>query len=165
MSRGLLKLVQNEAQLAGILGHEIAHVSKKHALETIRRSKALAGISEVTLTALDKDPQMFDSVVKEVVNMIFENGLGRTKELEADKIGVEFAYRVGYNPNALKSFIELLKPHMSGSRQFSLSKTHPDPKDRAQNLQNVLSQSNYKGSQSLPLLADRLVTSLSNIKL
>ena len=49
LSKGLLRLVQNEAQLAAVLGHEIAHVTKRHALEQIRRSKVLSGASEVTL--------------------------------------------------------------------------------------------------------------------
>ena len=70
VTRGLLAALNSEAELANVLGHEIAHVAKKHALNAIRRSKALSGLSEVTLSALDKDPKMFDSVVKETMSMM-----------------------------------------------------------------------------------------------
>lgn len=164
ISRGLLRLIQNEAQLAGVLGHEIAHISKKHALEQIRRSKALAGVSEVTLTALDQDPKMFDSLVKEAVNTILENGIGREKELEADAVGTDFAYRVGYNAEALRTFLGALKPHMTtGSRGWA--KTHPDTQERIDHLQRVLLNPEFQGHQSLPLLADRFGQTFSNVKM
>jgi beta-barrel assembly-enhancing protease len=166
ISKGLLRLVQNEAQLAAVLGHEIAHVSKKHALEQIRRSKALGGVSEVTLTALDKDPKMFDSLVKEAVNMILENGIGREKELEADATGTEFAFRVGYDPSALKSFLTVLRPHIAprgASRGWS--KTHPDTQERINRLSQVLLNPEFRGSPALPLLADRYAQTFSNVKL
>jgi predicted Zn-dependent protease len=166
ISRGLLRVVQNEAQLAAVLGHEIAHVSKKHALDSIRRSKALGGISEVTLTALDQDPKMFDSLVKEAIHTILENGIGREKELEADATGTEFAYRVGYDPTALKTFLTALKPHIApGGTTRGWSKTHPDTQVRIDNLSRVLLNPEFHGDGPLPLLADRYGQVFSNVKL
>lgn len=164
ITKGLLKLVKNEAQLAGVLAHEVAHVSKKHALEAIRRSKALGGISEVSLTALDKDPKMFDSVVKEAINMIFESGLGRAKELEADAVGTEYAYRVGYRPTALRSFLEALKPAYQGGKS-PLVRTHPTPQDRLNGLARVLRRPDYSTAASFPLLADRWTQSVTGANL
>ncbi|MFH1262457.1 MAG: M48 family metalloprotease [Pseudomonadota bacterium] len=164
ISKGLLRLVQNEAELAGVLGHEIAHVARKHALDSIRRSKALSGISEVTLTALDKDPKMFDSLVKEATNMILENGIGREKEFEADAVGTDFAYRVGYDPNGLRAFLTVLKPSIhTGSRGWA--KTHPDTQVRIDNLRTVLAKPEFQGSAGLPLLADRFGTIFTQVKL
>jgi beta-barrel assembly-enhancing protease len=166
ISKGLLRLVQNEAQLAGVLGHEITHVAKKHALDSIRRSKALSGISEVTLTALDKDPKMFDSLVKEATNMILENGISRDKELEADAFGTEFAFRVGYNPTGLENFLTVLKPHIhAGAGSKGWAKTHPDTGDRIGNLSRVLARPEFADSQSLPLLVERFSSVFSNTKI
>ena len=163
VSKGLLKMAKSEAELAGILGHEIAHVSKKHALNAIRQSKAIAGLSEVTLSALDQDPAMFDSVVKETMNTIFERGLGRTKEIEADRIGTDFAYRVGYNPTGLRSFLQILGK--VPGKKGGVFKTHPGPADRVNQLTKVLQGSDYAGSNSLPLYPGPYEHSMKQAKL
>ncbi|HLG19378.1 MAG TPA: M48 family metalloprotease [Bdellovibrionota bacterium] len=164
ISKGLLKMLKSESELAGALGHEVAHVSKKHALDAIRRSKMLSGVSEVTLSALDKDPAMFDSLIKESVNLILERGLGREKEIEADRVGTDFAFRVGYNPAGLKSCLMSLKAVTAGGKR-GLFKTHPDPGDRAIQLTKVLSSPIYSGADSLPVVADRFSSSLTASKL
>ncbi len=157
VSKGLLKLVKNEAELGGILGHEIAHVSKKHVLNAIRRSKTLEGLSEVTLSALDQNPKMFDSLVKEVVNTIFVKGLSKEDEQDADATGTDFAFRVGYQPKGLQDFLRVLET-VSGKQKGGIFQTHPKPEERISFLANVLKGSEYKGSQSLPLLAERWTT-------
>lgn len=164
VSRGLLKMVQNEAQLGGILGHEIAHVAKKHALEALRKSKLLSGVSEVTLSALDKDPKMFDQVVKATTNLILENGLGQAKELESDAVGTDYALRVGYNPTGLKIFLGLLQG-VEGKTKSTLYRTHPSAGSRILKLSTVLLRPEFKGTSSYPLVADRLIANLSSISL
>jgi beta-barrel assembly-enhancing protease len=160
VSKGLLKLVKTEGELAGILGHEIAHVAKKHALEAIRRSKMLSSVSEVTLSALDKDPKMFDSIVKETVSLILDRGLEQSKELEADAVGTNFAYRVGYNPAGLKDFLAELQK-ATPNQKGGLMKTHPKTGDRIARLKAELAKADYKDSQSLPILAQRLTDSFA----
>ena len=56
-----LTALKNEAELAGVLAHEIAHVTKQHMLETIRRGAILGSVSEFTLTAMKQNPDMFAS--------------------------------------------------------------------------------------------------------
>nr|MBA3967167.1 M48 family metalloprotease [Nitrospirales bacterium] len=77
---GLLKTLKNEAELAGVLAHEIAHVTQKHMLETIRRGALMGSVSELTLTAMKRDPAMFSSVIDEMTNLLFTKGLDKDKE-------------------------------------------------------------------------------------
>jgi beta-barrel assembly-enhancing protease len=99
---GLLKTLKNEAELAGVLAHEVAHVTERHMLETIRRGAILGSVSEFTLTAMRKDPAMFSNVIEEMSELLFTKGLDRDKEFEADVVGIEYAYRAGYHPQGLR---------------------------------------------------------------
>ncbi len=151
VSSGLLKLVRNEAELAGILGHEVAHVAKRHALKTIERSKTLSGFSQLTTSILDSDPGVLDNIVKEMSSTLFTKGLDKNLEYEADKFGMDYAYRVGYNPGGLRDFMKVLGKSQE-SRSVLLS-THPTPRDRYGKLN---AQSKRYGNVSLaPILSQR----------
>ena len=105
---GLLSTIQSESELAGILGHEIAHIAQKHALDAIHRNQALKGIGELTMTAMNKDPRVLDKVVAELSRKIFEEGFDQNLEFESDRIGSDYAFRVGYNPIGLQRILKRL---------------------------------------------------------
>ena len=150
---GLLKKIKNEAELAGVLEHEIAHISQKHTLKTLQRSKRLQGISELTMAAMDKDPKMFSDIIDNISKTLFEKGLDKNLEYEADKIGTEYAFRVGYNPSGLNDFLKTLNK-IQGSQESIFFKTHPSPRDRIKKLsRNVLP--NYRGTSAYPKLSSR----------
>lgn len=136
---GLLRQLRSEAELAGVLGHEIAHITEKHALQTLRRSQVLRGISHLTTTVLDKDPALFDKVINELSATIFERGIDHKLEFEADRLGMEYAYRVGYSPQSLSTSLRRLA-QLRHMRRVGLFKTHPDPRQRADRLQRVMRQ-------------------------
>lgn len=152
VSVGLLRMLQNEAQLAGVLGHEVAHITQKHALKTLQRSKMLSGLSGLTMAAMDKDEGLFDQVINEVSNVLFTRGLDKDLEFEADKFGTEYAYRMGYHPAGLQEFIKILGQSSSSKSSIFLS-THPGPAERFQGLKSILPQ--YKGVGLYPVLARR----------
>ena len=131
VSAGLLRLLQNEAQLAGVLGHEIAHITHKHALKTLKRSKMLSGLSSLTMAAMDKDNSLFDQVINEVSEVLFTRGLDKDLEFEADKFGMEYASSI---------FLS----------------THPSPASRFQQLLGLLPQ--YKGVALYPVLSRRYLS-------
>ena len=152
VSVGLLRILKNEAQLAGVLGHEIAHITHKHALQTLQRSKLLSGLSGLTLAAMDKDEGLFDQVINEVSDVLFTRGLDKNLEFEADQFGMEYAYRMGYHPAGLKDFINILG--QSSSRESSvLVSTHPGPGARFQALTGLLPR--YKAVGLYPNLLSR----------
>ncbi|MFQ5561418.1 MAG: M48 family metallopeptidase, partial [Nitrospinota bacterium] len=149
---GLLKELKNEAELAGVLAHEIAHVTRKHMLKTLQRSKLLSNVSELTLASMNKDPAMFSNIIGEMTDLLFTKGIDKEKEFDADVFGIEYAYRAGYNARGLRDFLETLRSHESkgDSRFFS---THPKTSDRIKKIEKLLDQ--YKGQNDLPFLTKR----------
>ncbi len=149
---GLLKTLKNEAELAGVLAHEIAHITQKHMLETIRRGALLSNVSEVTLAAMNKDPKMFSNVIDEITDKLFTKGLDKDKEYEADVYGVEFAYRAGYNPAGLRDYLKTLRSQEghANSRFFT---THPSTGTRISKIEGLLGK--YADGMRFPVLTKR----------
>ena len=149
---GLLKKLKNEAELAGVLAHEIAHVTHKHMLETIRRGAILGSVSEFTLSAMKKNPKMFSNVIDEMTEVLFTKGLDKEKELEADVMGIEYAYRAGYHPRGLRDYLKSLAKEEghSSSRFFT---THPSTALRISKINSLLG--GYSDLQALPFLTKR----------
>lgn len=136
---GLLKKLENEAQLAGVLGHEIAHVSRRHSLQTIERSNRLHGISELSLALIDKDPKLFSDVINNVSDLLFTKGLDQALEYEADRLGTQYAAKLGYQPQGLKQFLDKLDGHQSQGGKSIFFRTHPSAKERVGKLTQTLS--------------------------
>lgn len=151
VTRGLLKQVKNEAELAAVLGHEIAHVSQKHILDVIQRSKRIAGVTEAGLAYAGQNPAAFKHIIDGAVKKLLDEGLDQSKELEADTIGEEFAARVGYDPTAYVTFLTRLRQVKGDDRAFF--KTHPNFSNRIQAVQEVIQAKGYKANGQL--LADR----------
>ena len=149
---GLLKTLKNEAELAGVLAHEIAHVTKQHMLETIRRGAVLGSVSELTLTAMKQDPAMFSSVIDEMTDLLFTKGLDKDKEFEADVVGVDYAYRAGYHPQGLRDYLQTLAKE-EGHVESKFFTTHPSTTVRISKIDTLLA--NYSDIKNLPFLTKR----------
>lgn len=151
VTRGLLDSLVDEAELAGVLGHEIAHVSEKHALKLIRKMKLLGGTAEVTAAYLDANPDAFDKIVQETAKTLFEKGLDKGKEADADRIGTDYAHRLGYDARGLRDFLERLSAKEASAK--TMKSTHPPAKDRVAAIDRLLQKS--FPSPSGPRLAAR----------
>jgi predicted Zn-dependent protease len=160
VTRGLLKTVRNEAELATVLGHEIGHVTAKHILDIIQRSKQIAGVAETGLAYANKNPDLFKNVIDGAVKKLLDEGLDQNKELESDRLGVIFASRVGYDATAYATFLERLRTLKGDDQAFF--KTHPKFSDRLTVVQTTIREQGLKPTGIL--LADRFSHS-SNGKL
>lgn len=141
VTSGLLKLVKNEDELAGVLAHEVAHVAKKHGLKTIQTSRLTSAFTILgSEAAKNYTPQQvsqltsaFEGAVDDVVNKMVVNGYSRDKEYEADKFGAQYAKAANYDPGALKTFLARLEKS-EGNGGGGMFKTHPAPSKRLSEL-------------------------------
>jgi predicted Zn-dependent protease len=140
VTRGLIRRTLNEDELAGVLAHEIAHVSHRHGLGAIKNSNLVAafqylasGTSKATMDqeTLGKLTGVFDDSIKDITSSLIKNGYGRDKEYEADKSGAAFAAAAGYQQGALREFIQRLGAEGGSGGVFA---THPAPAERLQQL-------------------------------
>lgn len=105
---GTLRNLSDEAQLAGVLGHEIAHVCKRHALTTLQRGKLLRAVAEGTSLVDPENAAAYAGAVGEVETVLFTKGLDKKFEYEADLTGTDYAAMAGYNPWGLREYLARL---------------------------------------------------------
>src|SRR5512142_969772 len=136
VTKGLYRLLQNEADLAGVLGHEIGHVIRKHHLKLLQQSKLvdLGGKALAKQSGSDKVQQLIGSGAE-----IVARSLDKDAEFEADRIGVVLATRAGYDAYGLPSVLQQIG-HISGDQGSValLFKTHPLPEDRLARLDSAM---------------------------
>jgi predicted Zn-dependent protease len=130
VTKGLYRQLNSEAELAGVLGHEIAHVAKKHYLKVLKKSSLISEMSE----AVGKQVKSNDQVVQNVIGNgaeIMARGLDKDAEFEADRVGVVYAARAGYDPWGLPAVLQdLAALPAKDSHTSLLFKTHPLPAER-----------------------------------
>ena len=166
LTTGLLKQMKNEEQLAGVIGHEIAHITQQHAIKTVRAAKVKAAIGQGLLFALTKDKapeqkQDYAGLIGEFNNII-GTGFSRKHETSADELGVEFAYRAGYQPQGLRDFLSSLAKMQRRHPQFSFFDTHKNPGKRANDLDKEIKEKRYVSLPVNPRLAPRFVQFISS---
>lgn len=106
ISRGILPYLQSEAELAAVLGHEIGHITARHAVQQQSRS-ALAGIASVAAAIFTGQQALGD--LTNVVGTAIVRGYGREAELEADRLGAEYLAKSAYDPDAIIRVVASLK--------------------------------------------------------
>ena len=157
LSVALLKTIKTEAQLAGILAHEIAHVGHKHALQSIKRSRFFQGIGKITAASMKgKKGQQFKSMIGDLQNTLFDRGLDKNMEFEADIAAMETAYRTGYRPDGLIQVLEELRRlEARSTKRGSWFSTHPPLGQRLRKCRVRLGR--YPDWKTMASLKDRFI--------
>lgn len=161
ITRGMLRLCENEDDLAAVLAHEIAHVQLRHgvnAISSARRLETFSLLAEVgirrfgsneavqTLDQLNKLTELFGGSVADVVNTLVLKGYSREQEYEADRVAVTILQRLGYDPAALTRVLARMDARVyRGGPGFG--STHPPPADRARALASRLPPSEPRGAE------------------
>ena len=131
ITKGALGLISSEAELAGVLGHEIAHITRKHTVNAIRKSK---GTKLVTEEAGSRTSYWYSRLADAVYDNIVERGFDRGDENDADQEGARLANKAGYNPAGLTTFLQKLidrnKDRKAGAPPNGLFATHPEARER-----------------------------------
>ena len=144
ITRGSLSLIRTEAELAGVLAHEVGHVNARHVINQIRKSDTMREVRNT----VDLRGATLDAVVGTGTNALF-TGLSRGDELEADSLGLEYAAGAGYDPGGLAAFVGRLDQHAGEGPVSEFFATHPRPDERVERLTAIAQREGLAGGATL----------------
>jgi beta-barrel assembly-enhancing protease len=128
VNSGLIKAADNEAQLAGVVGHEIGHITGRHSVEQLKQTMIAQGITSIA--------GLSNSQIGQIgVELAFKRPRTREMEYDADRRGMENIIRTGYAPNGMPDFMKKL---VGSSNTPTFLNTHPAPADRVARLQQMV---------------------------
>ncbi|HMJ86968.1 MAG TPA: M48 family metallopeptidase, partial [Vicinamibacterales bacterium] len=127
-TRGALGLITSEAELAGVLAHEVGHVAHKHAVNAIRKGKAVQLGANETLSS--RGP-FLDKIANKAYDIVLENKFDRNDEMDSDKVSLTLAEKAGYAPGKLADFLTRLdERNKDQPASNGLFASHPDTQAR-----------------------------------
>ncbi len=141
VSRALVSILSDEAELAAVLAHEVGHVAAKHALKSTQRAQFFEGVGTITAASVRGDKgKKFASAIGDMQTVLFDKGLDKEMEFEADLAAMETTYRTGYDPSALIRVLEKLQKLEASSKdkKGSWFSTHPPLSERIARLRTEL---------------------------
>jgi beta-barrel assembly-enhancing protease len=136
----LLKLLDSEDEVAGVLGHEVGHVVGRHSNEQMAKAQLSQGLVNAVVMAGGSEYGMTAGQLAQFVSQLKNTAYGRDHELESDILGVRFMKRAGYDPNALIRVMEVLKKAAGGRAPPEFLSTHPDPENRVERIKEAIRQ-------------------------
>ena len=167
-TRGILLELKNEAELSGLLGHEIGHVSARHTAERMSKGMILSGI----LTGAVAYSESRGGDWTDVVNIGGQFAAGallahysRDDEREADALGMEYMAKAGYNPEGMVGLMEVLvglSDHKPSAIEMMFA-THPMSDERLQTARDKTSVE-YQAMASLPFYEERYMDETANLR-
>jgi predicted Zn-dependent protease len=161
---GLLKLCENEAELASVMAHEIAHVAEHHHGESFTRQYGVQLLSDLVL---GENPHAAAQVTADLLGTGVMMRYSRDNEREADLLGMNMLVHAGYNPDAMLTFLRKLvaADQQAGGLSLPIFASHPPTQERMQSLQAMANQYPLEMRQQADLNAERYQqTVLSRLK-
>ncbi|APW43505.1 M48 family metalloprotease, partial [Rhodoferax saidenbachensis] len=142
VTKGLIDSVADEAELAGILAHEITHVVAKHHLKALRKNARAGLVSQVLASQINRNvPAGLSSALVGLGRDLYAKGLDQEDELDADRSGVALAARAGFDPYGLVAVLQQLRTAAADDPMFALSlSTHPPAQVRLDQLELAMGQ-------------------------
>lgn len=136
VTRGVLNMVRDEAELAAVLAHEISHVTERHIIKALQQSKLMQVGAEVAADAFRKSGPLLEKMTSFATDALFK-GLKKSDEYDSDKKAVEYLDRIGYDYPAMFDVLKLLEVRRKQGATKVLAKTHPSPTTRSQKLKTA----------------------------
>ena len=150
ITKGLLGLMKTEAELAGVLAHEITHITEKHTVNSIRNGNLVSAGSDEISASGGMAQSLITKFAEKAYSDILNNKFSRNDENEADTVGVQLANKVGYAPNGLLSALNKLVDRNKDSQEPNgMFATHPQMKDRLANIEKVIKEKKLAATASV----------------
>jgi predicted Zn-dependent protease len=133
ITRGALALIQSEAELADVLGHEIGHITLKHTIKAIQNQK------KAELAASASRQAFLQAAANMGYSILLENKFDRNDEEAADKVGLTLGNKSGYSPSGLPAFLTKLAERNKGLKERSgVFASHPETMGRIDTMKKVI---------------------------
>ncbi len=139
-TRGIMAHFNNEAEFAGVLGHEIGHVTARHGARQ-QTGQILGQVGFIGGMVLSEGVRQNAQAIQQSLGMMFMS-FSRAHESESDKLGVEYSTKINYDAKHMANFFNTLKRMQvnSGSTVPTFMSTHPDPADRFRKVNQMAAQ-------------------------
>jgi peptidase M48-like protein len=150
VTRGLLGLVRNESELAGVLGHEVTHVTAKHTVRAIEKGKVVSLGAEHVGNSTSLGQSVLSPLANAAYKNIISNAFDRDDEVEADRVGIGLANKAGYSPRGLSDVLERLQERNKNQDQPNgLFASHPLITDRIANISSAITTGKLTASATV----------------
>jgi predicted Zn-dependent protease len=156
ITRGALKLCDDESELAGVLAHEVGHVAAKHVVHVIEHDKMLRAGEQEASSHMNtgKLNDYFNKLAGAALVKIVDQGLAPADEYDADARGVKYAYEAGYSADGLERFLTKLdQATQQGGKSF-WTRTHPPVPQRNARIQELIASQKWQDA-GRPKLQER----------
>ncbi len=143
VTAGLFGIMENERQLAAVLGHEIGHVAAMHSVNTLQRQLGISILLEVAgMATKDKKYHETAQAVSEMTMAMVQLRYSRDQEYEADSVGVKYLERAGYNPWGMVELLEALLAlgQQESGKLAELFMTHPLTTNRINEVKKLIAK-------------------------
>lgn len=159
VTKGLLNRTPTEAELAGVLAHEIIHVTQKHHLKAmVTQARVQLGTQAAAQLLLRNNTDALTGMLLNLGRDLYAKGLDRADEFEADRMGVALATRAGMDPYGLVALLHQLSGERADHPAYTLAfSTHPPTRQRVEYLQQAMgNRLDRFASSSSPTLEQRI---------
>ena len=150
ITKGAIEAMENEAELAGAIAHEIMHISQKHIVKELN-IKGKSGSTEASFGKMvggggETMQVAFTQAVDNAMNVLFQNGYAQKDEREADSLGIVLAASLGYDPGALANLFRRMEKS-DANKVSSLIKLHPAFSKRIQWVEETIQNEGLNGGE------------------
>jgi predicted Zn-dependent protease len=164
ITRGILAYLDNEAQLAGVLGHEIGHVTARHAAQQYTRATG-GQLGLVALGVFVPQARPFGQIAETGLALLFLKH-GRDDELQSDRLGVEYAAKAGWDPDGVPNFLNTLARISEETDRSGVPNwlsTHPQPADRVVRAREAIAKTGGAAAQEGTVARDEYLRRIDGV--
>lgn len=144
ITAGLLRRLESEGQLAGVLGHEIGHVVARHSAQQLAKAKLTQGLTGAAAIATydpDNPASRSGAAVAAMIGQLVNMSYGREDELESDVLAVELTGNAGYDPRSMVRVMQILEEASGGAGGGpEFMQTHPNPGNRLAKIEAAIQE-------------------------